>query len=136
RGPSPGRRSAHRGLRANALAREEQPAEALFAVVLVTAMPPAGAVVVSISRLLRRWRRRRGHEPVLHLHHRLELAEDQENAFAGIALLQVHAVALVGLHHPRALRAQQRIACSWRRLGVRWLVRRDGHGSLTAEHPV
>ncbi len=57
------------------------------------------------------WRRRSGlHEPVLHLGERLKLAEIEENATAGVALLQVDAVALVCLHDARALGAQQGVA--------------------------
>src|SRR5258708_6941067 len=99
-------------------------------------MAPAGTVVVPVS-LLRRWGGRRSRdEPVLHLGERFELAEVQEDALAGIALLQVDAVALVGLHQPCALRAQQGVAYACRWWGLRGFVWRDAHNPLTCELPV
>ncbi len=67
-------------------------------------------------------------EPVLHLGERLQLAEVQEDALAGVALLQVDAVALVGLHDACALRTQQRVPCTGRWSGLRGFVWRDAHG--------
>src|SRR5690242_13015424 len=120
------------------LTREEQPAEPLLAVVLVAAVTPARPVVVAAVALLHRRRRRWGRgldEPVLHLSQRLELAEVEEDAAARIALLEVDAVALVGLHDARALRTQQCVAGAGRRWGLGWFVWRDAHISITLDEP-
>src|SRR5262249_26806961 len=98
-------------------------------------MAPAWPVVVALLDRRGRWGRRL-HEPVLHLGERFELAEIQEDAAAGIALLQVDAVAFIGRHDSCALRTQQRVPHARRRSGLRWFVWRDAHASTTTELPV
>src|SRR6185436_15399326 len=61
--------------------------------------------------------------------------EVQEDTAAGIALLQVDAIALVCLHDAGALRTQQRVGGAGRRCGLRGFIWRDAHIAITLEQP-